>query len=118
MYADRETDSMKKAISETNRRRAIQVAYNQQHDITPTTIVKRIAEAGNLLTMEDKAPAKRRRRGDGDEFDGPEEIERTIVQLEEEMAAAAEDLRFEQAARIRDELRELKRDLEGMQMGA
>ena len=62
--------------------------------------------------------AKRRRRGDGDEFDGPEEIERTIVQLEEEMAAAAEDLRFEQAARIRDELRELKRDLEGMQMGA
>ena len=118
MYADRETDSMNKAISETNRRRAIQVAYNRQHDITPTTIVKRIAEAGNLLTMEDKAPAKRRRRGDGDEFDGPEEIERTIVQLEEEMAAAAEDLRFEQAARIRDELRELKRDLEGMQMGA
>ena len=118
MYADRETDSMNKAISETNRRRAIQVAYNQTHDITPTTIVKRIAEAGNLLTMEDKAPAKRRRRGDGDEFDGPEEIERTIVQLEEEMAAAAEDLRFEQAARIRDELRELKRDLEGMQMGA
>ena len=118
MYADRETDSMKKAISETDRRRAIQVAYNRTHDITPTTIVKSIAEAGNLLTMEDKAPAKRRRRGDDDEFAGPEEIEKTIAEMELEMNAAAEDLRFEQAARIRDELRELKRDLEGMQMGA
>ena len=114
MYADRETDSMKAAISETDRRRAIQVAYNEEHGITPTTISKRIAEAGNLLAMEDRAPAKRRRGRDSDDFEGPEELERTIVSMEEEMNAAAEDLRFEQAARIRDELRELKRDLEGM----
>jgi len=113
MYADRQTDSMKAAISETDRRRAIQVAYNQEHGITPTTIRKAIAEAGNLLAIEDRAPANRRRRG-GDDFEGPEDLEKMIVSMEEEMNAAAEDLRFEQAARIRDELRELKRDLEGM----
>ncbi len=113
MYADRQTDSMKAAISETDRRRAIQIAYNEEHGITPTTIRKAIAEAGNLLAIEDKAPAKRRRKG-GDDFDGPEDLEKMIVSMEEEMNAAAEDLRFEQAARIRDELRELKRDLEGM----
>jgi excinuclease ABC subunit B len=118
MYADKETEAMKAAISETDRRRAIQVAYNERHDITPTTIKKAIAADGSLLTIEDKAPAKRRRRGGDDGFEGPEELQRTIVSLEEEMNAAAEDLRFEQAARIRDELRELKRDLEGMQAGA
>ena len=113
MYADRQTDSMKAAISETERRRKIQVAYNEEHGITPTTIRKAIAEAGNLLAIEDRAPAKRRRRA-GDDFEGPEDLEKMIVSMEEEMNAAAEDLRFEQAARIRDELRELKRDLEGM----
>ncbi len=118
MYADRETDSMKAAISETDRRRAIQVAYNERHEITPTTIRKAIAESGSLLAIEDRAPAKRRRRGDDDDFDGPEDLEKTIVAMEVEMNEAADDLRFEQAARIRDELRELKRDLEGMQAGA
>ncbi len=113
MYADRQTDSMKAAISETERRRKIQVAYNEEHGITPTTVRKAIAEAGNLLAIEDRAPAKRRRRA-GDDFEGPEDLEKMIVSMEEEMNAAAEDLRFEQAARIRDELRELKRDLEGM----
>jgi excinuclease ABC subunit B len=118
MYADRETDSMKAAISETDRRRAIQVAYNELHGITPTTIKKAIAESGSLLALEDKAPAKRRRRGDDDDFDGPDDLAKTIAEMEIEMNEAAEDLRFEQAARIRDELRELKRDLEGMQAGA
>ncbi|MGA7397735.1 MAG: excinuclease ABC subunit UvrB [Solirubrobacterales bacterium] len=118
MYADRETDSMKSAIGETDRRRAIQVAYNERHNITPTTIKKKIADSNSLLTLEDKAPAKRRRRGEDDDFDGPEELEKTIISMELEMNEAAEDLRFEQAARIRDELRELKRDLEGMQAGA
>ncbi len=77
----------------------------------------RYFRCNSLLAIEDKAPAKRRRRGDED-FDGPEELEKTIASMEIEMNAAAEDLRFEQAARIRDELRELKRDLEGMQAGA
>ncbi len=117
MYADRETDSMKAAIAETARRRAIQVAFNEEHGITPTTITKAVAEDGNLLAIEDRAPAKRRRRVEKD-FEGPEELERTIIALEEEMHEAAEDLRFEEAARLRDELRELRRDLDGMRTGA
>ena len=117
MYADSETASMKAAIAETARRRAIQVAYNEEHGITPTTISKAVAEDGNLLAIEDRAPAKRRRRAEKD-FEGPEELERTIIALEEEMHEAAEDLRFEEAARLRDELRELRRDLEGMRTGA
>ena len=117
MYADRETDSMKAAIAETDRRRAIQVAFNEEHGITPTTITKAVAEDGNLLAIEDRAPAKRRRKVEKD-FEGPEELERTIIALEEEMHEAAEDLRFEEAARLRDELRELKRDLDGMRTGA
>ncbi|MGA1212814.1 MAG: excinuclease ABC subunit UvrB [Solirubrobacterales bacterium] len=117
MYADRETDSMKAAIAETARRRAIQVAFNEEHGITPTTITKAVAEEGNLLAIEDRAPAKRRRKVEKD-FEGPEELERTIIALEEEMHEAAEDLRFEEAARLRDELRELRRDLDGMRTGA
>jgi len=118
MYADRETDSMKAAIGETDRRRSIQLAWNEEHGVTPTTITKAVTADGNLLAMEDRAPARRRRGRQEDDFEGPEELERTIVELEEEMHEAAEDLRFEQAARIRDELRELKRDLEGLRSGA
>jgi excinuclease ABC subunit B len=117
MYADKETDSMRAAIGETDRRRAIQVAYNKEHGITPETVSKGISDMTSFLAMEDRAPRKRRRGRDAD-FAGPEELERTIVELEEEMIVAAEDLRFEEAARIRDELRELRRDLEGMQAGA
>ena len=117
MYADRETDSMRAAVAETARRRAIQVAYNEEHGITPTTITKAVAKDGNLLAIEDRAPARRRRKATRD-FEGPEELERTIIALEEEMHEAAEDLRFEEAARLRDELRELRRDLDGMRTGA
>ena len=113
MYADRETDAMRAAMSETDRRRAIQLAYNEEHGITPATVRKGISEMAEFLAMEDRAPRKRRRRR-GDDFDTPEELERTIVTLEEEMQAAAEDLRFEEAGRIRDELKELRRDLDGM----
>jgi excinuclease ABC subunit B len=61
------------------------------------------------------APSRRRRlKIDGQDIKGPEDLEKLIVELEEEMLAAAEDLRFEEAARIRDELKELRRDLEGM----
>ncbi len=113
MYADRETDAMKAAMSETDRRRAIQLAYNEEHGITPETVRKGISEMTEFLAMEDRAPAKRRSKR-ADQFDSPEELERTIVALEEEMLAAADDLRFEEAGRIRDELRELRRDLDGM----
>ncbi len=117
MYADKETDAMKAALRETDRRRAIQVAYNEEHGITPATVRKGISEMSELLAIEDRAPRKRRRRK-GDDFATPEELERTIVVLEEEMQVAAEDLRFEEAGRIRDELRELRRDLDGMTAGA
>jgi excinuclease ABC subunit B len=117
MYADKETDAMRAAMRETDRRRAIQVAYNEEHGITPTTVSKGISEMSELLAMEDRGPARKRRKRT-ERFDGPEELEKTIVVLEEEMLAAADDLRFEEAGRIRDELRELRRDLEGMTAGA
>jgi excinuclease ABC subunit B len=116
MYADKETDAMRAAMSETERRRAIQLAYNEEHGITPETVRKGISEMAEFLAMEDRAPRKRRRGRPGGVSD-PAELERTIVTLEEEMLAAAEDLRFEEAARIRDEIKELRRDLEGMQAG-
>jgi excinuclease ABC subunit B len=116
MYADRETDAMRAAMSETDRRRAIQLAYNEEHGITPETVRKGISEMSEFLAMEDRAPAKRRRKR-SDDFSSPEELERTIVALEEEMLAAADDLRFEEAGRIRDELKELRRDLDGMTAG-
>jgi excinuclease ABC subunit B len=117
MYADKETDAMRAAMSETDRRRAIQLAYNEEHGITPETVRKGISEMSSFLAMEDRAPAKRRAKRSG-EYDSPEELEKTIVALEEEMLAAADDLRFEEAGRIRDELRELRRDLDGMTAGA
>ncbi len=117
MYADRETEAMRAAIRETDRRRAIQLAYNAEHGITPETVRKGISEMTEFLAMEDRAP-KRRRRKRGEALSDPAELERTIVALEEEMLVAADDLRFEEAARIRDELKELRRDLDGMTAGA
>jgi excinuclease ABC subunit B len=117
MYADRETEAMRAAIRETDRRRAIQVAYNAEHGITAETVRKGISEMAEFLAMEDRAPRRRRRRR-GEVLVDPAELERTIVELEEEMLAAADDLRFEEAARIRDELKELRRDLDGLRAGA
>ena len=98
-------------------RREIQLAYNAEHGITPETVSKGISDISDFLAMESRAPAKRRKSRaqiDGKPISSPEELERVIVGLEEEMLAAAEDLRFEEAARLRDELKELRRDLEGM----
>jgi excinuclease ABC subunit B len=117
MYADRETDSMRAAIGETDRRRAIQIAYNAEHGITPETVRKGISEMSEFLAMEDRAPRRRRGKHSAD-FADPAELERAIVALEEEMLAAADDLRFEEAGRLRDELKELRRDLDGMRAGA
>ena len=114
MYADKETDAMRKAIGETDRRRAIQVAYNEEHGITPATVKKGISDMAEFLAMESNAPKRRRQRRDSTATKTPEELEKLVVELEEEMLAAAEDLRFEEAARIRDELKELKRDLDAI----
>ncbi len=116
MYADKETEAMRTAISETDRRREIQLAYNREHGITPETVQKGISEISEFLAMESRTtPSRRRRsRGDGTPISSPDQLVKLIVELEEEMLAAAEDLRFEEAARIRDELKELRRDLEAM----
>ncbi len=113
MYADRRTAAMQKALEETDRRRAIQVAYNEEHGITPATIVKGISDIAEFLQQESKVPGKRGRRTKKAEGDlmSVEELESTAVALEEEMLAAAEGLRFEYAARLRDEIRDLRREL-------
>ncbi len=112
MYADKETAAMRTAIGETDRRRAIQVAYNEEHGITPETIVKGISDITEFLMSDSKVPTKGRRRRERKVDMAPAEIESTIVELEEEMLAAAEELRFEYAARLRDEIRDLRRELD------
>jgi excinuclease ABC subunit B len=114
MYADKETDAMRKALGETDRRRAIQLAYNEEHGITAATVVKGISDMAEFLAMESNAPKRRRRRREETATKTPEELEKIVIELEEEMLAAADDLRFEEAARIRDELKELRADLDAI----
>jgi excinuclease ABC subunit B len=112
MYADKETAAMRAAIGETDRRRAIQIAYNEEHGITAETIVKGISDIADFLQMESKVPKGRRRVKRRETEMEPAEIEKLIVELEEEMLAAAEDLRFEYAAKLRDEIKDLRRELD------
>jgi len=113
MYADKQTAAMRAAIEETDRRRAIQRAYNTEHDITPESIVKGVSDIAEFLMGDSKVPKSRRsRRRAAATTMEPAEIEKTIVELEEEMLAAAEELRFEFAAKLRDEIRDLKRQLD------
>src|ERR1700690_3506244 len=111
MYADRMTDSMRHALDETDRRRAIQLAYNEEHGITAATIVKGVSDISDFLTAESKTPKRRRRASRRTEELAPHELDKLAIELEEEMALAAQELRFEYAARLRDELRELRRTL-------
>jgi excinuclease ABC subunit B len=118
MYADKVTDSMQRAISETNRRRALQQAYNAEHDIDPQTIRKAVSDILQLIRPDTTAPMpgkdKRSRRRDhvSDFAELPrDELARLIRTLEEEMHEAAGDLRFEYAARLRDEISDLKREM-------
>jgi len=117
MYADQVTDSMKRALNETNRRRALQRAHNEEHGIDPQTIRKKISDILELLSSS-KDPAVDRRRREvtpRPELDLPsDDLERLILSLEEEMREAARELRFEYAARLRDEVNELKRELKEM----
>jgi excinuclease ABC subunit B len=112
MYADKESTAMRNAIRETDRRRAIQLAYNEEHGITPETIKKGISDMSDFLAVESKVPAGGRRMRKREEGMSAEEIHKTIVDLEEEMLLAAEELRFEYAAKLRDEIKALRRELE------
>ncbi len=114
MYADKVTNAMERAISETDRRRAAQVVFNETHGITPRSIVKGVSDITQLLGLggETVPHKEKRRRGPEGEVLSTEEIERLMASLEEEMFAAAEELRFEYAATLRDEIRDLARELQ------
>lgn len=110
MYADDITDSMKRAIAETNRRRGIQMKYNEEHGIVPKTIIKDIRDIIEISSVAEE----------GAEYNTMEEaieankdnIEKTIVKLETEMKSAAKDLQFERAAQLRDQILKLKKQLQ------
>ncbi|MBN9449743.1 MAG: excinuclease ABC subunit UvrB, partial [Bosea sp.] len=132
MYADQLTDSMRIAIDETNRRREKQVAYNVEHGIDPQPLRKRIADITEVLAREEADTAKllagrsgqdgsKRRsptpnlRREGVGASGAAELETIIADLNEQMLQAAGELKFELAARLRDELSELKKELRQME---
>jgi len=107
MYADTMTESMRKAISETNRRRKIQMEYNLQHGITPKTIEKGIR---NVIEATKAAEEEAKYFVRGDERSmGTEELQKLIDRLAGEMKAAAAELQFERAAELRDKIAELKK---------
>ncbi|MCC5953965.1 MAG: UvrB/UvrC motif-containing protein, partial [Acidimicrobiia bacterium] len=121
MYADQVTDSMQRAISETNRRRGLQQAYNAEHGIDPQSIRKAVTDILAMIRPADATapvPDGGGRRGSAADARrlleatdmAPSELGRLIATLEEEMAEAAADLRFEYAARLRDEIKELRRE--------
>jgi excinuclease ABC subunit B len=119
MYADRVTDSMTRAMSETNRRRLLQQQYNADNGINPETIRKAVTDILSMLRPDEGAPMPgkdRRNRGRDkartDLADLPKnELGRLVLTLEEEMHQASAELRFEYAARLRDEIADLKREL-------
>ena len=109
MYADVMTDSMRLAIDETKRRRALQEAYNKEHGITPTTIKKAVRD----LIAVSKAVAETEVRLQKDpESMTRKELTKLIAQVEKQMRAAAADLNFEQAAELRDKMIDLKKNLD------
>jgi excinuclease ABC subunit B len=113
LYADRMTDSMRRAIDETERRRAKQVEHNEARGITPKTIIKNIADimADAHQTPGKKKPARKaaeKRAAYQVEFVSPDEAAKEIAKLEKEMFKAAENLEFEQAAEIRDQIGKLR----------
>ncbi len=114
MYADRETDAMRTAIGETDRRRAIQIAYNEEHGITPESIVKGVSDIAEFLGLHGgPAQSRRTKAKELAQSDATnEELEREVVVIEEEMFQASEELRFERAAELRDALKEIRRELD------
>ena len=126
MYADNMTKSMQFAIDETNRRRAKQVAYNTENGIDPTPLRKKIADITDLIAKEiddtDDLAAKSKKSGISSGFHSKNvsslpqrELIALISSLTDQMRSSASELNFELAARLRDEIRELKRELKGMQ---
>jgi len=116
MYADKQTEAIKVALDETNRRRAKQLAYNEEHGITPENIQKGVSDIAEFLSLEQAHVPTSRRRGKS-KVEGLDrtELEKLVITLEEEMFAAAEELRFEYAAKLRDEIKDLRRELQSLE---
>ncbi len=127
MYADRVTDSMRHAISETTRRRKRQLEYNEEHGIDPQTIRKKVTDILEMVRLRDSDDTSkgsgRRGRGRSQRSSAlfadlaglpPDELGRLVLTLQEEMHEAAKELRFEEAARLRDEVNELKREIKAV----
>jgi excinuclease ABC subunit B len=110
MYADNMTDSMKNAITETNRRRQIQQQYNEEHGITPQTIKKAVRD---LISISKKVAKEEVKFEKDPESMSKQELEKLIKAVEKQMKKAAADLNFEAAAELRDKMVELKREYEG-----
>ncbi len=111
MYADDVTDSMKRAIDETNRRRNIQLRFNEENNIEPQTIHKKISDILMATKVAEKIKIKDKIMKPGKIL--PDEIPKIILGLEEEMRLAAEELNFEYAAVLRDQIKELKKQIKG-----
>ena len=112
MYADQMTDSMRTAIDETNRRRAIQQKYNEEHGITPQTIQKAVRDLISISKVIDKEELKFEK---DPESMNKQELEKMIKDVEKKMKKAAADLNFEAAAELRDQMKELKKLLHDME---
>lgn len=109
MYADVMTDSMRNAISETERRRKVQMAYNEEHGITPKTIQKSVRD---LISISKKVAAEELRMEKDPESMSAKELEKLIKDVTKQMKKAAAELNFEAAAELRDKLLELKKQLQ------
>ena len=109
MYADTITDSMRAALNETQRRREVQMAYNEEHGITPKTIQKAVRD---LISVSRKVAASELQMEKDPESMSEKELEKLIKELEKQMKKAAADLNFEAAAELRDKLIELKKTLQ------
>lgn len=115
MYADRITDSMKFAISETNRRRALQIAYNEKNGIDPTPIVKAVSDILSMLRGGESRASEAGRVDIAELAElNHDQIKRLITSLEDEMHEAAKTLDFEEAARLRDEIKHIRKELKEM----
>jgi excinuclease ABC subunit B len=116
MYADKQTEAIRVALDETNRRRAKQLAYNEERGITPENIQKGVSDIAEFLSLEQAhVPTSRRRGKHRVEGLDRSELEKLVITLEEEMFAAAEELRFEYAAKLRDEIKDLRRELQALE---
>lgn len=111
MYADSESSAMQAAISETDRRREIQRKYNEDHNVQPESIVKNVSDITEFLQQGSKVPSsqKKAKADAAQSVSSSEDVEKEMVEVEEAMLAAAEELNFERAAELRDRLRELQR---------